>query len=104
TYGIAVAGPEANAFIAVYVCAIVLGIRRPDLRRYVELRADDIIEIVKLGIFVVFGALLTLHGLFDDGWAAVAIVAITLLVARPVAVFVSLVGTSFDTATKGFMA
>ncbi len=25
-------------------------------------------ELVKLGIFVVFGSLLTLHGLFDDGW------------------------------------
>ena len=32
---------------------------------------SDIVEIVKLGIFVVFGALLTLDGLFGDGWAAV---------------------------------
>ena len=67
-----------------FVCAITLGIRRPDLRDTFEERADDIVEIVKLGVFVVFGSLLTLDGLFGDGWAAVAIVAVTLLIARPV--------------------
>jgi sodium/hydrogen antiporter len=60
--------------------------------------------VVKLGVFVVFGSLLTLDGLFGDGWAAVAIVAFTLLVARSVAVFVALAGTRVDAATKGFMA
>ena len=57
------------------MCAIVLGIRRPDLRETFEHRADDIVEIVKLGVFVVFGSLLTLDGLFGDGWAAVGLVA-----------------------------
>ena len=74
TYGVTTLPPHGNGFIAVYVCAITLGIRRPDIRGYVEARADDIVEIVKLGIFVVFGSLLTVEGLFLDGWAAVAIV------------------------------
>ena len=66
--------------------AITLGIRRPDMRQDVRARAPtDLVEVVKLAIFVVFGSLLTLDGLFADGWAAVAIVAVTLLVARPVA-------------------
>jgi sodium/hydrogen antiporter len=104
TYGVAVAPPHANGFIAVFVCAIVLGIRRPDLRLYFERRADDIVEIVKLGVFVVFGSLLTFDGLFGDGWAAVAIVAGTLLLARPVAVFVALAGTRLANDTKAFMA
>src|ERR671923_428381 len=86
TYGVTTLPPHGNGFIAVYVCAIALGIRRPDIRGYVEARADDIIEIVKLGIFLVFGALLTLDGLFGDGWAAVGIAVVALLVARPVAV------------------
>ena len=104
-YGIAVGlPPEGNGFIAVFVGAITLGILRPDLRVDFENRADDIVEIVKLGIFVVFGALLTFDGLFGDGWAAVALVAVTLLVARPVAIWIALAGTSVDTATKGFMA
>ena len=73
-YGITVGlPPEGNGFIAVFVGAITLGILRPDLRVNFENRADDIVEIVKLGIFVVFGALLTLDGLFADGWAAVGL-------------------------------
>ena len=104
-YGIAVGlPPEGNGFIAVFVGAIVLGIQRPDLRVSFETRADDIVEIIKLGVFVVFGSLLTLGELFADGWAAVGVVAFTLLVARTVAVFIALAGTGIDTATKGFMA
>jgi NhaP-type Na+/H+ or K+/H+ antiporter len=103
TYGLAVAA-HGNGFIAVFVCAITLGIRRPDLGRHFAERADDIVEIVKLGIFVVFGALLTFGGLFDDGWAAVAIAAFTLLLARTIAIWIALAGAGIDTATKGFMA
>ena len=54
----------------------------------------------RTGISVVFGSLLTLGGLFGDGLAAVAIAAFTLLVARPVAVFLALAGTGTGTATK----
>jgi sodium/hydrogen antiporter len=104
TYGLTTLPPHGNGVIAVFVCAIVLGIRRPDIRHYFESRSDDIIEIVKLGIFVVFGSLLTLDGLFGDGWAAVGIVVVTLLVARTAAVWIALAGTGLDTATKGFMA
>ena len=104
TYGVAVGDPAGNGLIAVFVCAITLGIRRPDLGHYFKERAEDIVEIVKLAIFVVFGSLLTFDGLFADGWAAVAIVAFTLLLARPIAIWVALFGTGLDRATKGFMA
>jgi sodium/hydrogen antiporter len=104
TYGLTTLPPHGNGFIAVYVCAITLGIRRPDIRGYVEARADDLIEIVKLGIFVVFGSLLTLDGLFTDGWAAVGLVVVTLLLARPIAVWIALAGLRVDWATKAFMS
>jgi NhaP-type Na+/H+ or K+/H+ antiporter len=105
TYGVTVAlPPEGNGLIAVFVCAITLGIRRHDLRHTFEDRADDIVEIVKLGVFVVFGSLLTLDGLFGDGWAAVAIVAITLLIARPAAIAVALLGTRLAFYLQAFMA
>jgi NhaP-type Na+/H+ or K+/H+ antiporter len=104
TYGIAVLPPKGNGLIAVYVAAITLGIRRPEIRRYFERHAEAVVEIVKLGIFVVFGSLLTVHDLFADGWAAVAIVVVVLIVARPVAVFAALARTPTDTATRAFMA
>jgi sodium/hydrogen antiporter len=104
TYGLTVAEPSGNGFIAVFVCAITLGIRRSDLAHTFEQRAADIVEVVKLGIFVVFGSLLTFDGLFADGWAAVGIAAFTLLLARPIAIWIALVGERVDIATKGFMA
>jgi len=104
TYCVAVLPPAGNGLIAVFVCAITLGILRPDIRDCFEDRSQDIIEVVKLGIFVVFGSLLTLGGLLGDGLGAIAIVAVTLLLARPVAIFLALIGTRVDTATKGFMA
>jgi len=104
-YGLAVLPPEGNGFIAVFVGAIALGIWRPDVRESFESRSEDLIEVVKLGVFLVFGAIFTLGELFDDGWAAVAITGFTLLVARPVALFVALAGSrGVDVATKGFMA
>jgi sodium/hydrogen antiporter len=104
-YGAAELPPEGNGFIAVFVAAIGLGIWRPDIRECFEGRAEDVLETVKLGVFLVFGALFTFDTLFADGWAAIAIAAFTLLVARPVAVFVALAGSrQVDAAAKAFMA
>jgi NhaP-type Na+/H+ or K+/H+ antiporter len=104
-YGAATLPPEGNGLIAVFVAAIALGIWRPDIRECFEARTEDVIEVVKLGVFLVFGAIITLNGLFGDGWAAVGIVMLTLLMARPVAIFVSLTGTrQVDTAEKAFIA
>jgi sodium/hydrogen antiporter len=103
-YGVAVLPPAGNGFISVFVAAIALGIWRADIGDCFEERAEDIIEVVKLGVFLCFGAILTFDILFEDGWAAVAIVLATLLVARPAAVFAALAGSSrVDTATKAFI-
>jgi NhaP-type Na+/H+ or K+/H+ antiporter len=104
TYGATTLPPHGNGLIAVFVAAIVLGIRRPDLRESFEARAQDIVEIVKLGIFVVFGSLLTLHGLFTDDLATVAIAVVTLLVARPVAIWLALTNSGLDRAQTAFIA
>jgi NhaP-type Na+/H+ or K+/H+ antiporter len=104
TYGMTTLPPHGNGLIAVFVCAIVFGIRRHEVVEVFEDRAADVVEIVKLGIFLVFGSLLTIEGLFADGMAAVAIVLVTLLVARPIAVWLALAGTRLDRSAKVFMA
>jgi sodium/hydrogen antiporter len=86
------------------VCAIVVAVRRPDMRMSFEGRSEVLIQLVKLGVFFVFGTLLTLDGLFTDGIAAVGVVAVLLLVARPAAVFIALAGTRTDVATRAFMS
>jgi len=103
-YGVAVVAPAGNGLISTFVAAITLGILRSDVRTAFSQRSVELVELVKLSVFVVFGSLLTLNGLFGDGWAAVAIVAFTLLVARPVAVAVALTGTETDAPTRAFMA
>ncbi|MGH2915493.1 MAG: cation:proton antiporter [Solirubrobacteraceae bacterium] len=103
-YGLATLLPHGNGLIAAYVAAIALGVRRPDIQREFERHATALVEVVKLGVFVVFGALLTVDGLLGQGWAAVGVVAVTLLVARPAAVFAALAGTATDGATRAFMA
>jgi NhaP-type Na+/H+ or K+/H+ antiporter len=103
-YGAAVLPPHGNGLISVFVCAIVLGVRRPEMREWFEGRWDLAVGAVKLGVFFVFGTLLTLGGLFGDGAAAVALVAWLLFVARPAGVFLSLAGTRLDVATRAFMS
>ena len=103
-YAVAVLPPEGNGLIAVFVAAIVLGILRPDIREAFERRSEDILEVVKLGIFVVFGAVLTAEGLFHDGAAAVAIALFTLFAARPIAVHASLAGSDTSADERWFMS
>ena len=103
TYGVTVLSPKGNGFIAVFVAAIVLSVRRPDVREHFERNSEEIVEIVKLGIFFVFGSLLTVHAFTREGWAALAFVAVMFLLARPLAVWLSLLGTRTDTATRLFM-
>jgi sodium/hydrogen antiporter len=103
TYGVTVLSPKGNGFIAVFVAAIVLGIRRPDARAHFERNSEEIVEIVKLGIFFVFGSLLTVHAFTREGWAALGLVAIVFLIARPLAVWLALAGTRTDAATRLFM-
>jgi NhaP-type Na+/H+ or K+/H+ antiporter len=104
TYSVTVLPPHGNGLIAVFVAAIVVGIRRPDLREHFAEGVGEIAEIVKLGVFAVFGSLLTVGGLTAEGWAAVAVVLATLLLARPVAIWVALAGTGLDREAKAFMA
>jgi NhaP-type Na+/H+ or K+/H+ antiporter len=104
-YGTAVLPPEGNGFIATFVAAIAFGIWRPDIRECFEIRSEDLLEVVKLGVFLVFGAIFTFDTLFEDGWAAVAIAAFTLLLARPIAVFAALAGArGVGRDAKAFMA
>jgi sodium/hydrogen antiporter len=103
TYGVTVLSPKGNGFIAVFVAAIVLSVRRPDVRAHFERNAEEIVEIVKLGIFFVFGSLLTVDALTSDGWAAMALVAAIFLIARPLAVWIALTGTDTDAPTRLFM-
>ena len=94
---------HGNGLIAVFVCAITLGILRDEIVVAFEREAERLVSGVKFAIFFVFGLLVTLPGLFGHGADGVAIVAFTLLVARPLAVLVSLLRTRLDFIERLFM-
>jgi NhaP-type Na+/H+ or K+/H+ antiporter len=104
TFSATVLPPHGNGLIAVYTCAIVLGSRRPDLPEAMIEGTSALAEMVKVGVFGVFGSLLTLNGLSTMGWGAVAVVLGALVLARPVAVWIALAGTQLGSSTKAFMA
>jgi len=104
-YGVATLPPEGNGLIAVFAAAIAFGIWRPDIAACFESQSQDVVELVKLAVFLVFGAILTFDGLFGDGAGGLAIAAFTLLVARPVAVFAALAGSrGVGAVEKAFMS
>lgn len=103
TYGVTVLPPKGNGFIATFVAAIVLSVRRPDVRASFAAPAEALIEIIKLSVFVVFGSLLTIQAFTREGWAAVAFVAGTFLLARPLAVLIALARTQTDMPTRLFI-
>ena len=104
TYGITLLPPTGNGFIAVFVAAIVVGNRREDLRVCFAENGEEVVEIVKLGIFTVFGSLFTVHELLLDGWGGVGVMVGTLLLARPIAIFAALAGTRVPRPDKIFMS
>lgn len=90
--------------IAVFVCAITFGILRDDAKEAVDEQTEEWAELVKLAVFVVFGALLTFNGLFSAGlWQVLAFVAACLIVCRPLAILIALAGSKqVDLPTKLF--
>ena len=103
TYGLTALSPEGNGFIAVFVAAIVLGLRRRDLAVSFAQRGGETVELVKVGIFIVVGSLLSLEALAREGWLTVPFVAIVFVLARPGAVWLALIGTRTDHASRLFM-
>ena len=97
--------PHGNGFIAVFVAAIVIGVRRPDLRQHFAERSQEIVEIVKLGdlhrVRLAADAARPVRGRLGGRRAGASAV---LLIARPIAVWAALAGTRVRAATKAFMA
>ena len=93
--------PEGNGLIAVFVCAIMLGIRRPDMRetfedarrRHRRDRQARRLRRVRLAAHARRPVRRRLGGR--------GVVAVTLLVARPVAIWIALLGTRTAGATAG---
>lgn len=102
-YGLADA-TIGNGLIAAFVAGIALGATEHDIpERFVDF-AENVSSIFQVLTFFVFGALIVATGYTDSIPALVAFIVLAIVVARPIALFVSLAGTDFKRPERAFMA
>ena len=93
-----------NGLIAAFVFGITLGVSEHEITERFTAFSENVSAIFQVLTFFVFGALIVTTG-YDGAIAAlVAFIAFALLVARPVAVQLSLAGTRLPRPHKAFIA
>jgi sodium/hydrogen antiporter len=93
-----------NGFISAFVAGIVLAVSRPEIPVAFAGFNESVSATLQVATFVLFGALIVKAGYSESIPALVAFVPFMLLVARPVAVLISFVGTRIPRAEQLFMA
>lgn len=80
-----------SGFLAVYLAGLVLGERRLVFLRGIRLYHDAVTWLCQIAMFVMLGLLSFPSRLLDVGWKGMLIAVVLMLVARPVAVALSLI-------------
>jgi NhaP-type Na+/H+ or K+/H+ antiporter len=93
-----------NGLIAAFVAGITLGFSEHEITERFPVFSENVSTIFAVLTFFVFGAIIVATG-YDASIAALAVfIAFALLLARPVAVMLSLAGTGLPRAEKAFIA
>ena len=93
-----------NGLIAVFVAGIALAVARHEIPDAFSEFNESVSATFQVVTFVVFGALIVATGWEGNTLALAVFIAFALLVARPLAVWVSFVGIRVPTAHKTFIA
>ncbi len=93
-----------NGLIAAFVAAIVLGASEHEITERFVAFSDNVSAIFQVVTFFVFGALIVATGYDGSILALIAFIPFALLVARPAAVLLSLIGTRLPGPQKLFIA
>lgn len=102
-FGLA-ASIEASGFLAAYLAGLTLAKHRPTGMRSVLRFHDGIAWMSQVGLFLILGLLATPHELPALFWPALALSAVLILVARPLAVFLCLAPLRFPWREQVFIA
>jgi len=93
-----------NGLIAAFVAGIVLGAAEHDIPEAFIAFSENVSAIFQVVTFFVFGALIVATGYHGDVWRLLLFVPFALLIARPAAVLMSLLGTRLPRPQKLFVA
>jgi NhaP-type Na+/H+ or K+/H+ antiporter len=103
SYGLAEA-TIGNGFISAFVAGIALAVSRPEIPEAFTGFNESVSSTLQVIVFVLFGALIVATG-YDESLAALFVfIPFMLLIARPVAVLISFIGTQIPRAEQLFMA
>jgi NhaP-type Na+/H+ or K+/H+ antiporter len=93
-----------NGLIAAFVAGIVLGAAEHEIPDAFIAFSENLSAIFQVVTFFVFGALIVATGYHGDIWRLIVFVPFALLLARPVAVLISMIGTRLPRPQKLFVA
>lgn len=85
---------HANLFLAAFAAGVTVATFGPRQREAFEHFGELIAELLKLGALLVFGALISGHVLGEVSWSGWIFALLALLVARPLALAVSFIGSN----------
>jgi NhaP-type Na+/H+ or K+/H+ antiporter len=83
---------EVNALLAAFAAGATIASMSRTLAREVQAFGSPLSEAVKLATLLAFGATLDLGALLQPGWRGLVFAAVTLLLARPLALILALLG------------
>jgi NhaP-type Na+/H+ or K+/H+ antiporter len=93
-----------NGLVAAFVFGLMLGRSQHEITERFAAFSENVSTIFQVLTFFVFGALLVATGYDGPVWALLAFIPFALLIARPVAVELSLAGTALPRPHKAFIA
>lgn len=94
----------ASGFLAAYIAGLVLGNRRIQALHNIQRFFDGVAWLAQIGLFLILGLLVTPHELGAVAVPALAIAAFLIFVARPAAVWLSLLPFRFRKRERTFIA
>jgi cell volume regulation protein A len=93
-----------SGFLAIYLAGIVLGNHRLHEAQNILRVHDGLAWLCQIVMFVVLGMLVTPSALLPNGWSELAVALVLILVARPVAVWLSLLPFRFPRREQIYIA
>lgn len=103
TYGFTTA-LHGSGFLAIYLAGLTLGNHRLHAAQNILRVHDGLAWLAQIAMFLVLGLLVTPSQLLDHAWSAVGVALVLMLLARPVAVAISLAPFRFPWREHAYIA
>ena len=87
---------HANEYLAAFAAGVTIASIRTDLRDEFHQFGELVAELLKLAALLVFGALISPHFLREIPWSGYAFALLALLLVRPIALTLALMGSALD--------